>query len=277
MRSRVRPAPPSVGFCARRPFFVQISDTHLFADPSRRLWSIAPDPLLDIAIDDVCALGERPEFVLVSGDCSGDGSVASYRRLASKLERIPAPKYYIPGNHDYANVMSEVLLGAAPPGKEKLVQTFETCGWRFVLLDSAVPDEDGGSIGDAQRAWLRETLTAHASTPTIVAVHHNPLPVGSRWLDAMTIADAGALVAILDTSPQVRAVLFGHVHQEFEVERGGTLYLGAPSTFFQFKPLSNDFAQDHLPGGVRVLRLGHNRVLSAVLRFSEQIDQREAM
>lgn len=277
MRSRVRPAPPSIGFCARKPFFVQISDTHLFEDPRHRLWDIAPDPLLDVAIDEVCALGERPEFVLVSGDCSADGSLASYRRLAKKLERIPAPKYYVPGNHDDVAVMARVLLGADPPGKEKLVQTFAACGWRFVLLDSSVPGEDSGNIGDAQRAWLRETLAAHAAAPTIVAVHHNPLPVGSRWLDSMTIADAGALVAILDTAPQVRAVVFGHVHQEFEAERNGTLYLGAPSTFFQFKPLSNDFAQDHVAGGVRLLRLGDNRVLSAVLRFTEPLECPAAM
>ena len=253
----------------RKPFFIQISDTHLFADPTHRLWEIAPDPLLDLTIDAVCALDERPEFILMTGDCSGDGTVASYLRLAQKLARIDAPKYYLPGNHDNAAIMSPILMGKEIPKNAKLTQTFEACGWRFILLDSAVPNEDAGMIGDAQRDWLRSALSRDLHTPTVVAVHHNPVPVGSKWLDSMTIADANALVAILDTAPQVRAVVFGHVHQALEVERGGTLYLGAPSTFFQFKPLVDEFAQDFVPGGARVVHLGSNRVLSAILRLDE--------
>ena len=70
----------------REPFFVQISDTHLFEDPSTRLWDVAPEPMLDRALDEVSKLEGRPAFIIVTGDCSSDGSAQSYQRLRRKVE-----------------------------------------------------------------------------------------------------------------------------------------------------------------------------------------------
>lgn len=254
----------------REPFFVQISDTHLFRDPSTKLWDVAPDPMLDRALEELDKLG-APAFFLVTGDCSSDGSTDSYRRLGEKLHRFSVPVYYVPGNHDDVGSMARIFLGRDLPPREKLTQTFEALGWRFVLLDSSVPGEDGGELGDAQRAWLRATLATQPNTPTIVVVHHNPVPVGSAWLDPMTIADANALAAILETSSQVRAVLFGHIHQVFETRRNGAQYLSAPSTFFQFKPNSPRFGKDDRAPGVRIVRLNGGTVRSAVYRFGEPL------
>jgi len=255
----------------REPFFIQISDTHLFQDPTAKLWDVAPEPMLDRALEEMGKLEGRPAFVIVSGDCSSDGSTASYERLGEKIGKLGVPVFYLPGNHDDPRVMSRILCGKELPPKEKLTQTFEAHGWRFLLLDSSVPGEDGGALGDAQRAWLRTTLAAEPRTPTIVIVHHNPIPVGSSWLDSMTISDANALTAILDTSSQVRAVLFGHVHQVFETSRDGAQYLSAPSTFFQFKPNSPRFGKDERPAGVRIVRLNGDTVRSAVYRFGEPL------
>lgn len=255
----------------REPFFVQISDTHLFADPKRKLWDVAPDPLLDRALQSLEELDNRPAFLLVTGDCSSDGSPSSYHRLAEKVARLGVPVHYIPGNHDDPELMARILVGRNLHDHQKLTQTFEAFGWRFILLDSSVPGEDGGALGDAQRAWLRTTLAAQPNAPTIVVVHHNPLPVGSAWLDPMMIADANALHAILDTSAQVRAVLFGHVHQVFEMQRNGAQYLSAPSTFFQFKPKSDHFGRDPKPGGARIVRLNGDRLRTAVMRFGEPL------
>jgi Icc protein len=107
--------------------------------------------------------------------------------------------------------------------------------------------------------------------PTVVAMHHNPLPVGSRWLDTMTISDAPALLAVLDTAPHVKLVLFGHVHQELETRRGGTVYASAPSTFFQFKPRSAEFGQDESRSpGARIVRLGDDRMAGSIVRVATE-------
>jgi Icc protein len=108
--------------------------------------------------------------------------------------------------------------------------------------------------------------------PVLVCVHHNPLPVGSEWLDTMTISDDAALLAILDTAPQVKAVMFGHVHQQFEQYRDGTLYASVPSTFFQFKPRSKEFGRDaDADSGARIIRLLPDRVATAVFRVGRPL------
>lgn len=255
----------------KKPYVIQISDTHLFEDPNARLWKVAPEEHLDRVVESLSASAPEPELLLVTGDCSADGSVASYERLGKKLARFNAPAYYLPGNHDDASLMATMLMGRTLD-KEKLCFTVDALGWRFVLLDSSVRGEDAGCIGNAQREWLRNTLSSSTTTPVIVAMHHNPLPVGSIWLDTMTISDGAALLAILDTAPQVKAVLFGHVHQEFEEYREGTLYASLPSTFFQFKPRSKEFGRDgSRADGARLLRFNAGKLQTAVLRVGDPV------
>ena len=255
----------------KKPYIIQISDTHLFEDPEARLWGVPPEQHLDRVIDSLCASAPEPELVLVTGDCSADGSVASYRRLSDKLARLNAPAYYLPGNHDDAALMASMLMSRAL-SKEKLCFTIDALGWRIVMLDSSVRGEDAGTVGNAQREWLRNALASSPTTPVIVAVHHNPLPVGSEWLDTMTISDAAAMLAILDTAPQVKCAIFGHVHQEFEEYRDGTLYASVPSTFFQFRPRSKEFGRDESRAdGARLMRLSGDRVQTAVLRVGDPV------
>ncbi len=53
----------------------------------------------------------------------------------------------------------------------------------------------------------------------------------------------------------MRGVVFGHVHQEVQVEQQGTWFLGAPSTCFQFEPGSAKPTLNRRPPGWRRLLL----------------------
>ncbi len=264
--------PPPRGFASnveRKPYYIQISDTHLFADPAAMLWNVAPEPRLDAVVARLREIAPDPEFVLITGDCSADGSPESYARLSQKMTLLSPHAYYLPGNHDNASFMASHLAARKLARFEKFTQTFDACGWRFILLDSSVAGEDGGSIGNQQRDWLRAQLTRDGKIPTVIAVHHNPLPVGSAWMDKMTISDAPALLSLLDTSPNVKLVLYGHVHQETMEKRGQTVYASAPSTFFQFKPRSEVFAQDDSQmSGARVISIGVEPVAGRVVRVA---------
>ena len=55
--------------------------------------------------------------------------------------------------------------------------------------------------------------------------------------------------------PQVKAVLWGHVHQEFDQQAAGIRWLATPSTCIQFTPRSADFAVEEKAPGYRWLRL----------------------
>ena len=70
-----------------------------------------------------------------------------------------------------------------------------------------------------------------------------------------SLRNADALFAILDRHPQARAVLWGHIHQEFDQMRGNLRLLASPSTCVQFAPGSEDFQVGNEAPGYRWLRL----------------------
>ena len=54
---------------------------------------------------------------------------------------------------------------------------------------------------------------------------------------------------------RLRALVFGHAHQEAAGSVHGLPVYGVPSTCFQFLPRSESFSVDTLPPGYRWLRL----------------------
>ena len=55
--------------------------------------------------------------------------------------------------------------------------------------------------------------------------------------------------------PQIKAVVCGHVHQEFDSVINNIRYIATPSTSIQFEPFSHDFALDQKGPGWRYLTL----------------------
>jgi Icc protein len=86
-------------------------------------------------------------------------------------------------------------------------------------------------------------------------MHHQPLNMGSAWLDGVGLRDADRFLEILDAHSNVRGVVWGHVHQASDRTRGSVRFLSAPSTCSQFLPSSDFFAIDSRPPGMRWLML----------------------
>jgi Icc protein len=82
--------------------------------------------------------------------------------------------------------------------------------------------------------------------------------MSSRWLDKVGLANANEFWSVIDSHPQVRAVVWGHVHQAFEGTRRGVRLIATPSTCAQFQPRSNDFVIDSQPPAYRLLTLHSN-------------------
>ena len=74
-------------------------------------------------------------------------------------------------------------------------------------------------------------------------------------MNAISLHNATAFWAVVDRFPQVRAVLWGHVHQTFEQQRKDVRLLATPSTCLQFEPGSADFKVSNQAPGYRWLRL----------------------
>ena len=229
---------------------VQLSDSHLFSEADGRLLGMETRDSLQRVIER--ALQEQPQIdlVLASGDISQDGSDASYERFKKMVAQLPGHQRWFAGNHDDLPAMRRVCSNSA-----LLDPVIDLGNWRIILLDSSIPGAVAGHFSPAQLMLLEQSLADAGDRHVLVSFHHHPVSVGCRWLEPIGLLNADALFAVVDRYPQVKAVLWGHVHQELDVQRKGIRLLASPSTCVQFAPGSLEFQVDHEAPGYRWLRL----------------------
>jgi Icc protein len=229
---------------------VQLSDSHLLAEPHARLMGVDTQDSLQRVIARVLEEQPRIDLLLASGDLSQDGSLASYQRFRQMTSVIRAPTRWLAGNHDELSAMHRACAGS--PLLEPVI---DLGSWRIVLLDSAVPGAVHGYLAAEQLALLERALSTAGPRHLLICLHHHPVNIGSRWMDAIGLRNPEALFAVLDGFPQVRALLWGHIHQEFDQRRHGVRLLATPSTCAQFAPGSTEFQISDQAPGYRWLRL----------------------
>jgi Icc protein len=127
--------------------------------------------------------------------------------------------------------------------------------WLLVFLDSTIAEEDGGHLSPEELARLEEALKSHPDKHALICLHHHPLPTGSAWMDEMAVDNADEFLALVESHPRVRGVVWGHIHQHFEQVLNGSVFLGTPSTCIQFNPSQAGFGVSHDPPGYRWLAL----------------------
>lgn len=228
---------------------LQVSDTHLYADPAATLAGV-PTTASARAVLDAALAEATPDLILATGDLVHDASVAGYERLRGWLADCAVPALVIPGNHDDPAEMARCFADAPVAWRESLAMG----EWQVITLDSHVPGEAWGRLGAAQLDRLDAHLAA-AHGPLLVAVHHPPVAVGAAWLDGLGLRDGEALLARVSACTRPTVVVWGHVHQAFAGWHGAVRLLGVPSTCIQFAPLSGEFALDVRPPGWRMLTL----------------------
>lgn len=229
---------------------VQITDLHLKVEPGSRLWGADVDAGLHAVLADIRQRQPAADFVLATGDLVGDEPQA-YPRLRELLATLGKPVYCLPGNHDFPGPMQQVLSG----GLVRRERYIAVGNWQIVLLDSSFPGSPVGHLARGELGLLDTVLATSPDLHTLICLHHNPLPIGTGWLDTMTVSNGAVLFAVLDRYPQVRAVLFGHIHSEFSSRRGDVHLLATPATSVQFKPDTPDPQVDDVPPGYRWLEL----------------------
>lgn len=228
----------------------QVTDLHLGAEHGSTLAGMDTDASFAQVLGLVQAAARRPDLLLVTGDLASNGAVAAYTRARQAFDALGVPWFCLPGNHDVVPVMRAEIDRRA-----SLVRSIRTASWQIVLLDSTVPGAVGGRLGDEELAALERQLDGDSSRHVMVCLHHQPVPVGCAWLDEQRLADADELFALLARHDRVRAVAWGHVHQEFAAERNGLLLFSAPSTCIQFAQGSDCFRLDECAPGMRWIEL----------------------
>jgi len=231
---------------------LQITDLHLHADPDAQLYGVNTDSSFRAVLAAALQGGGRlPDAVLVTGDLVEDRSLEGYERFRSIMQPLDRPVFCLPGNHDDPELMSQLLND----GDFSYCASRDLGSWRFLLLDSHLPGEDGGELGVAELDRLEAELADSGSQHVLLAVHHQPIDMGSAWLDGYGLRNAPEFRSILARFGNVRGVLWGHVHQASDREHESLRMLSTPSTCAQFTPVTENCVMDVRPPGYRRLQL----------------------
>ncbi len=209
----------------------QLTDIHIKPD-GRVAYGGQVDTLdfLRASVAHLLTLETPLDGVIVSGDLTDDGALSAYALIAGQLSRLPCPVAIVPGNHDVRDAMRTAYPDQPWASTEgPLHGVWEVAGWRLVGLDSSIPGESGGRLGDAGLAWLAETLAEAPDTPTLVFLHHPPFLTGIRHMDVQNLADGEAFLKTLAAAPQVKHVACGHVHRAITAQAQGVALSIAPS------------------------------------------------
>ncbi len=220
---------------------IQITDLHLQGNRRDGLgWcrdceSLDTTETLQTVLDDIQINEPWFDALVVTGDIAQDGEAAAYERFARLLAREGAPVYCIPGNHDDKQLMRNALDGETVSMPRHVVHG----GWQLLFLDSCCQHSDKGEISAIQLAWIEAMVARLPTHHAILFMHHHPVPVGSHWLDTHHgMINGEAALESLAKLPQLKAVVFGHIHQQLDSWHGHLRILGTPSTCLQFQPAS---------------------------------------
>lgn len=231
---------------------LHVTDPHLHADAATELYGVQTDRSFRAVVDR--ALGDsqwQPDLVLATGDLVEDRSRRGYERFREIMQPTGLPVLCLPGNHDDPNVMSQTLDSGAFSCCAKL----DIGSWRLIMLNSHLAGDEGGRLDEMELGRLESALADANERYVLVCVHHQPIDMGSTWLDGYGLRNAADLFSALSQSDRVRGVLWGHVHQASDREYQGLRMLSTPSTCAQFTPGTETCIMDIRPPGFRRLTL----------------------
>lgn len=218
---------------------------------------------LQAVLDHYNAADWRAHRALVTGDIIQDDSEAAYDRFRDLLLPLKLRVHCVPGNHDIRKLMKAVCV--RPP--------FSYCAWEeidewlLVGLDSCVNGTAGGEVSREELDRLGNIVMSSGARHVLVYLHHPPIPMGSKWLDSVGLANGDEVLECLRTLGRVRALTFGHVHQEYDDVYEDIRILATPSTCAQFKPGSDEFAIDDKSPAYRRVELHPDGAVTTELQW----------
>ncbi len=231
---------------------LQLSDCHLLEQPGQTLMGVDTERSLQEVLTHLKRTQDwPPDLILLTGDLVQEPLPAAYQRLTRYLETLQVPWVVLPGNHDDPEMMATILCRNA----QRCAKRILTHTWQILCLNSYLPRSTGGHLDAAELELLTRSLAQAPDRPALIALHHPPLSIASPWMDTMQLDNGREFLTLLESFPNVKGVIFGHVHQVFESNYRSLRLWSVPSTCFQFKPGSATFALAAEAAGWRWLEL----------------------
>lgn len=196
-----------------------------------------------------------PELLLVTGDLSSDGTVESYLHFNALLAEssLECDFKVLPGNHDSI----ESLL--ATFSQQHLWLNSPTLdihdNWKIHLLNSKFKGTLG-EVSTKELDALRQSLVLSKAKSHLIAVHHHPIPCAG-WMNKHEWVNRQEFTQLVESFPQVKAVIYGHIHTDVETNQNGVMYLACPATCWQWANTESFGMTEAMPG-FRVMNLHEN-------------------
>lgn len=246
---------------------LQITDCHLQKHEEGELKGFYPEKRLEEVTESI--KGRLFDHLILTGDLAHPGLTKTYQRILAKTEHLAKNTHWVPGNHDDAAQMHSLAVADKKGLSEKVILQGE---WAIVLLDStSLADGKGsGSLASTELAQLFSLQTLDVKHILIV-LHHPPINVGSRWQDAIKLQNSDEFWQAVSQVSNVRAVIFGHLHQSHHIKYRGVSLFCTPATAPQFKMATDEpeLESDHVfssPGFRELTLFDDGSIETAVYR-----------
>lgn len=194
----------------------------------------------------------KPNCLVIGGDiCDTVGDRSIYEWVKKQVDDLPFPYFVIAGNHDDSGMIAEVFRLTHNLNQNELYYALPLEGRPALFLDSSK-----GELSVEQWTWLRDYMKALRDTNVMIFMHYPPVIADVTFMDAHDpFRQIDEFMELVDAQSCHITVVCGHYHVEKEVQRGALLVLLSPSTFYQMKQDSSEFAVDHYRIGIREINL----------------------
>ncbi len=239
---------------------IQLSDCHLFSDKTYTGYaSVKPYYALEQVMSLAASL--QPDFIIFTGDISGDDSEQSYQHFLALLQtELPGVDYAVlPGNHD-SNAFYETYLSKHSLFTESPLNMGR---WQVHGLDTRYQGTLG-RVDSTQLEQVKNAVTKHSEMYHLIALHHHPVDANS-WMDKHALVNSHALISFVSETEQVKLIIHGHLHFPLARQIRNIPVLGVPSTCWQWQ-MTPEFAFSTDQPGLRIIDLHDNGSWSTQIR-----------
>lgn len=185
---------------------------------------------LDICLNRISQMRRQPDLILLTGDLTEHGDDESFRYVLNRVKQIKIPVRVALGNHDVklksaASIRHEYFLSQDWTSDEDSQNSL-----RVILADTCETGVHGGVFSEERAFDLAMILSAKTDTPTLLAIHHPPCPIGIDWMDPLMAEPwANRLKEVIQGAPQIIGIICGHVHVSAHTEFAGVRLGVAPA------------------------------------------------
>jgi 3',5'-cyclic-AMP phosphodiesterase len=245
---------------------LHLTDTHLLDASNATLFGLNTRENLQLVLAHAVRLYSDVDYLLFTGDISQTGSEQSYQIFQSIIADYDIPILCVPGNHDTPDYLNKII----PSSPTESIVCIQQDRFSIILINSWVEGAHHGIVDDRCLNQLEQYLKSSQSEFNILAIHHPPAHINSKWLDELGLKNQSDLLQIIDSNPKPSILLSGHIHQQLDIQLNHLRLLATPSTCHQFENCSDKRQhQDLSQAAFRYIKISLPRQIETTVHFVE--------